>query len=515
MAVSTPTANPLRQGLRKARNAQPVCLVIFGGSGDLARRKLMPSLYQLQARGQMPDDYAIIGFAHTPRTDDEYRAHIKEALDEYVPGGTDDKVWQQMAPRMRYIDADLDDDAGYTELRQLVEKLNGEMNLDGNVIYYLSIPPSFDLEVVQHLDKAGLARGNDKLPGWKRIVIEKPFGHDLRSARELNQQLGEVLDESSIYRVDHYLGKETVQNILVFRFANAIFEPVWNRRYIDHVEITTAESIGLEGRGDYYEGAGALRDMVQSHCMQMTAMVGMEPPVSFGADDIRDEKVKLLRAIRRIPPTEVDQYVARGQYGPGIVDGQPVPGYRQEEGVAPNSNTETFVALKLLIDNWRWQDVPFYIRTGKRLAKKKTEITITFRQVPHGFFGPAASIRPTPNTLVMRIQPDEGISLNIETKSPGSAEIPRPVELDFRYLQSFGVTPGEAYERLLLDCMVGDQTLFARRDAVEEEWSVVTPILQGWQVMPPPDFPNYAAGSFGPTAALELLERDGRRWRRL
>lgn len=475
----------------------------------------MPSIYELEAKGQMPDSFAIVASAHTARTDEDFRRAAKESLDEYLPSPPDEQVWRRLESRLYYVTASLDDDTGYRRIAQLVTKLNHEMQLGGNVIYYLAIPPSFDETVVEELSKTGLAKSSNQLPGWKRIVIEKPFGHDLKSARELNERLASVFDESQIYRVDHYLGKETVQNILVFRFANTIFEPVWNRRYVDHVQITVAENLGVEGRGDYYEEAGALRDMVQSHCLQLVSLVGMEPPVSFNAEDIRDEKVKLMRAIRRVPPTEVDEYVVRGQYGPGIVDGVPVPGYRQEEGVSPNSITETLVGLRLNVDNWRWQDVPFYIRTGKRLAKKKTEIAISFKQVPHGFFGPSPSVRPTPNTLVMRIQPNEGMSLNVETKSPGPAEKPRPVDLDFQYLQSLGVTPSESYERLLMDCMIGDQTLFARRDSVEEEWSVVTPILQGWQVSPPPDFPNYAAGNFGPRAAQELLERDGRRWRRL
>jgi glucose-6-phosphate 1-dehydrogenase len=344
-------------------------------------------------------------------------------------------------------------------------------------------------------------------------VIEKPFGRDLESARELNDLVATVFPELDVFRVDHYMGKDTVQNIVILRFANAIFEPLWNRRYIEHVQITASEVVGVEGRGDYYEEAGALRDMVQNHCLQMMALIAMEPPATFSAEDIRDEKAKVMRSIRRISPNDANKYVVRGQYGRGFANDAPVPGYRDETDVSPDSETETFAAAKFFVDNWRWQDVPFYVRTGKRLARKKTEVAIQFKPVPHGFFGPTSSARMTQNALIIRIEPDAGVSIRIETKTPGPTMRPRPVEMDFHYLSSLGVSPTDAYEKLLLDCMTGDQTLFARRDAVEEAWAVINPVLQGWRMLPTPGFPNYEAGGWQPESADSLLAEDGHRWR--
>lgn len=513
MGAIVPSGNPLREGLLELRKPDTSVLVIFGGSGDLARRKLMPSLYELALSGRLPDSFTVVGFAHSKRTHEEYRDHVHQALTEFTPGTVDDSAWKEFAQRLYYVSSDFQTDSGYEELKSLLNRLCTERQTGGNEIFYLATPPSFFPTIIQELDKHSLSKPEGSRVGWKRIVIEKPFGRDLESARSLNRLVAGIFDESDIYRVDHYLGKETVQNTLVLRFANSIFEPVWNRRYVDHVQITATETVGVEGRGDYYEEAGALRDMVQSHCLQMLGLVAMEPPVTFGAEDIRDEKAKIFRAIRRITPPEVERFAVRGQYGPGLLDGHQVPGYREEEDVSPESTTETFVAAKFYIDNWRWQEVPFYVRTGKRLPRKLTEIAVQFKPVPHGFFDQIPSEQLSSNVLVIRIQPDEGISLRMETKLPGTAVRPRPVELDFRYLSTFGMTPTEAYEKLILDCMHGDQTLFARRDAVEEQWTVLTPILQGWASLPPPNFPNYSAGGWQPEAVDDLIQRDGRRWR--
>jgi len=515
MAATAATRNPLREGLRTEHPPEPAILVIFGGSGDLARRKLMPSLYHLAARNLLPESSAVIGFARTESSNDEYRRNMRESLQRFSGAAIDADIWREVAHRLYYVSSDFRDERGYRELSDSLRRLEKEHGTQSNIIFYLATPPSFFPVIIEQLGKVGFAKKSGPSEGWNRIVIEKPFGHDLASARNLNRLVNQVFDERDVYRVDHYLGKETVQNILVLRFANAILEPVWNRGYVDHVQISTAETIGIEGRGDYYEEAGALRDMVQNHCLQLLALVAMEPPAAFEANAVRDEKVKVFRSIRRIPPADVDAYAVRGQYGPGAVGGEQVPGYRQEEEVSPHSTVETYVAARFFVDNWRWQDVPFYVRTGKRLARKRTEIAVRFQRAPHMFFEPTPVGQPPPNTLLIRIQPDEGVSINLETKVPGPTVRLRPVDLAYTYLSAFGVLPTEAYERLLLDCMLGDQTLFARRDGVEAEWGAVTPILEGWQASPPPVFPNYDAGSWGPREANDLIERDGRRWRRI
>lgn len=503
--------NPLRAGLDLALQPEPAMLVIFGGTGDLTKRKLMPSLYQLESRGTLPPGFAIVGLASHERGREQYQEMVRGALDQFLSEPVNEEVWRRFADRLYYVACPFDDPSGYAELGKLLTRLSNDLRIPCNAIFYLSSPPSFFGTIVKNIEASGLADDG----GWRRIVIEKPFGSDLRSAVELNKLIAGIFPESQTFRVDHYLGKDTVQNILVFRFANAVFEPVWNRRYIDHIELTASETVGIEGRAEYYEEAGALRDMVQNHMLQMIALVAMEPPVTFDADDIRNEKAKLYRAIRRYDQSEVGRYVVRGQYGRGVIGGRTVPEYREEPGVSPTSDTETYVAARLLVDNWRWQDVPFYIRTGKALARKKTEIAVHFKPVPHGFFGPFEHSQPKPDVLVIRIQPNEGISLRIETKVPGPDNLLRSADLDFSYLYNLGVIPTESYERILLGCMLGDQTLFARRDGVESQWEVVQPFIEAWNASPPPPFPNYKAGTWGPRAADDLIEGEGRRWRRL
>ena len=486
--------------------------MIFGATGDLTRRKLLPALFRLVQQRAIPGEFAILGAARHSLSDDEFRAAMKEAVTKFgADESLDESSWESFASRLFYLAGDFTDPGLYQNLKSKLEQVDRDYQTQGNRIFYLATLPEHFALIAKQLGEVKLAR--PKKPSWARIVVEKPFGYDLESARALNKELLSVFDEKQIYRIDHYLGKETVQNLLVFRFANSIFEPLWNRQYIDHIQITNAESIGVEGRGAFYEKAGTLRDMIQNHVFQVTSLVAMEPPVSLTGEAVRDEKVKALRAVRAIPLDQLDRFAVRGQYGPGIVDGEPVSGYRQEEGVDPNSSTETFVALKLLLDNWRWAGVPFYLRSGKRLTKRVTEIAIQFKKVPHRLF--TESDEPlNANVLVIRIQPNEGITLRFGAKLPGQTMRVRDVNMDFRYGSSFGVKSPDAYERLLLDCMLGDATLFARRDMVERGWEIVQPILDAWK-QPEPTLPNYEAGSEGPPAAFELIQRDGRRWRRL
>ena len=487
-------------------------LVIFGATGDLTRRKLLPAMFRLVQQRAVPGEFAVLGIARNSMNDDEFRAAMKEAVAKFsADESLDDSSWQSFANRLFYITGDFSNAELYQTVKSKLEQIDSDYQTQGNRVFYLATLPEHFALIAKQLAEVKLAR--PRKPSWARIVVEKPFGHDLESARALNKDLLSVFDEKQIYRIDHYLGKETVQNLLAFRFANSIFEPLWNRQFIDHVQITNAESIGVEGRGAFYEKAGTLRDMIQNHVFQVASLIAMEPPVSLSGEAVRDEKVKALRAVRSFVLEEVERSAVRGQYGPGIIDGEPVPAYRQEVGVDPNSSTETFVALKLLLDNWRWAGVPFYLRSGKRLTKRVTEIAIQFKKVPHRLF--TDTDEPVhPNVLVIRIQPNEGITLRFGAKLPGQTLRVRDVNMDFRYGSSFGVKSPDAYERLLLDCMLGDATLFARRDMVERGWEIVQPIIDRWK-QPNSTFPNYEAGSEGPAAAFELVERDGKRWRKL
>jgi glucose-6-phosphate 1-dehydrogenase len=495
--------NPLLEGLQLSRRPEPCAMVIFGASGDLTKRKLIPALYSLAHRHLLPENFGIVGVARSESTDEEFRQGMKEAVQKYGRDELREDVWESLAQGMRYVATEFADDGGEDRVVEVLGELDRERGTGGNRIYYLAVPPEAFETIVEAI---GHRRSTE---GWTRLIVEKPFGHDLASAEELNALLQRHFKENEIFRIDHYLGKETVQNMLAFRFSNGIFEPIWNRQFIDHVQITVAESIGIEGRSAYYEQSGAIRDIFQNHLLQLLALTAMEPPIDFTADSVRSEKVKVLKSMHTPGP----KHIVRGQYGRGFVEGEEVPGYREEPGVDPNSMTETYVAAKLFVDNWRWADVPYYVRAGKRLARRETTIEIQFKRAPHPPFADAVAEELRPNALVFHIQPDEGVSLAVGAKVPGQGMQIRTVHMDFLYGGAFRMELPEAYERLILDAMRGDPTLFTRSDEIEEQWSLVDAVVATWS-RDRPAFPNYAAGTWGPVAADELLKRDGRAWRR-
>jgi glucose-6-phosphate 1-dehydrogenase len=503
VATTSLQDNPLLEGLEVRHAPDPCTLVIFGASGDLTQRKLFPALYSLAFRRLLPEHFAVVGTSRSAESDDEFRERMKAAVQENSRDPFRDDVWEPLADGMHYVALDFADEHGEDELAQTLNSLDQERGARGNRVYYLATPPPVFPIVVEAVGKRRATEG------WTRLIIEKPFGHDLASARELQQVIEKYFDESEVFRIDHYLGKETVQNVMALRFANGIFEPIWNRQFVDHVQITVAETLGIGARADYYEKAGAIRDIFQNHLLQLVAITAMEPPIDFSADSVRNEKVKVLRAMHTPGPKSV----VRGQYGRGYIEGEEVPAYREETGVAPQSMTETYVAAKLYVDNWRWADTPFYLRTGKRLARRETTIAIQFKGAPHPPFEDLSAERLRPNVLLVHVQPEEGVSLAIGVKVPGQGMTIRTVHMDFLYGGAFRMGLPEAYERLILDAMLGDATLFTRIDEVEEQWSLVDPIVAAW-ARDRSAFPNYAAGTWGPTSADELIERDGRSWRR-
>lgn len=503
----------MREPVSTLKKAEPCVLVIFGAGGDLTRRKLIPALFHLKIHGLLPDDFAVVGVAREAFDDATYRQAMRQALEEFAKEAFDAEVWEKFARHVYYVSGDFTDAALYATLKTTVEKAEKSLSAGCGRLFYLAIPPSAYPPVIEKLSSTGIApRVMDaKDRPWVRIIIEKPFGNSLASAVALNKVVRKAFSEHQSYRIDHYLGKETVQNLLVFRFANSIFEPVWNRHHIHHVQITATETVGAEGRGKYYEEAGVVRDMFQNHLLQLLTLTAMEPPVAFSADAVRNEKVKVLQALRPITPLEMHEYAVRGQYGPGTINGKKVVGYREEPNVAPDSGTSSYAAIRFMVDNWRWQGVPFYLRSGKRLARRASEIAITFQRPPHILF---KDQQVEPNVLAIRVQPEEGIAIRFEVKVPGVEVKMVPVDMDFTYREAFGEGSHEAYETLLLDAMIGEATLFTRSDEVEAAWTVVDPIINYWSKKKPEHFPNYAAGTWGPEVADEFIARMGCSWRK-
>jgi glucose-6-phosphate 1-dehydrogenase len=505
--------NPKQQSDMEApeKSAAPCILVIFGAGGDLTRRLLVPALYNLRCAKLLPEQFTVIGIARNDKDNETFRRDLAAGLREFGTGKVMESEWKWLAERMFYLRGEFDDPAAYEALKELLAKTDEERHTGGNYLFYLATPPQAFAQIVHRLGDCGLVREKDG--NWQRVIIEKPFGTDLRSAQALNREILDVLAEEQIYRIDHYLGKETVQNIMVLRFANGIFEPLWNRNHIDHVQITVAETVGVEQRGKFYDATGAMRDMVPNHLFQLLTLIAMEPPSCFDADAVRAETVKVLDAVHHFSPRDTRRNVVRGQYGAGTVEGNAVEPYRRAPNVAPNSTTETYIALKLMIDNWRWAGVPLYLRTGKALARQRTEVVIQFKQAPFALFRGTPVERLTPNDLILHIQPEEGVTVRFGAKIPGPSMHMGDVEMKFDYRDSFNAVPNTGYETLIYDCMIGDATLFKRADSIEAGWRVAQPVLDAWAEDRTAELPIYPAGSSGPMEADALLTRDGRRWR--
>ncbi len=520
MSQSQVVVNPLQEGLRSERAGEPCAMVILGAHGDLTKRKLLPALYALFTQDLLPPGFCVVGLSRTQMTDEQFRTSMEESIHKYASDlKFDNESWERFASCVYYRSANFGSPGGFGELPALLSELETKHGTRGNNVFYCSTSPSLYMSIVDRISESGLGtrKAGTNAP-WPRIIVEKPFGTNLETALELDEHIHSAFAESQVFRIDHYLGKETVQNIMVLRFANAIFEPLWNRNHIDHIQITNAETLGVEGRGSYYEEAGNMRDMIQNHMLQLVALTAMEPPISMDAEATRDEKAKVMRAMRPVDLNNIDKYVVRGQYTKGWINGQEVPGYREEKDVSPTSTTETFTALKLYIDNWRWAGVPFYVRSGKRLAKSVTEIAIEFKKAPLKLFAQSFGEDEDafgPNVLVLNIQPDEGISLKFATKQPGPVTRLRWLSMDFKYGTAFGVRSPSAYERLVHDCIMGDSTLFARTDFVESSWKLISPILDKWQDPDCPPLDEYPSGSWGPESSDRLLGAEGRKWRLL